>query len=165
MEWECFNIPSMAKKGFGHNGGIDGFNSMLVYVPEENLAVSYISNGMVYPLNDILLGVFAVYLNQPFSIPTFETIAVKAEDLDKYTGVYSSPELPLKITVTKDKTTLFAQATGQPSFPLEATAKDKFKFDTAGVAMEFDTEKNQMTLNRAVGNFYLRKINNLSKVR
>ncbi|MDQ3181021.1 MAG: beta-lactamase family protein [Acidobacteriota bacterium] len=152
-----FQYPVYGKKAFGHNGGIDGFNSMLVYVPEENLAVSYVSNGMVYPINDILLGVFAVYLNQPFSIPTFETITVKAEDLDKYTGVYSSPEVPLKITVTKDKTTLFAQATGQSAFPLEATAKDKFKFDTAGVVVEFDTEKNQMTLKQGSRQFLFTK--------
>lgn len=152
-----FQYPVYGKKGFGHNGGIDGFNSMLVYVPEENLAVAYISNGMVYPINDILLGVFAVYLNQPFSIPTFETIAVKAEDLEKYTGVYSSPDIPLKITITKDKTSLFAQATGQSAFPLEATAKDKFKFDTAGVVMEFDTEKNQLTLKQGGRQFLFTK--------
>lgn len=45
-----------------------------------------------------------------------------------------SQQIPLKITVTKDNKTLVAQATGQPAFPLEATEKDKFKFDQAGVA-------------------------------
>jgi hypothetical protein len=54
--------------------------------------------------------------------------------------------LPLKITVTKEGGRLFAQATEQSAFPLEATAKDKFKFDPAGVIMELDTEKSQMTL-------------------
>jgi hypothetical protein len=112
---------------------------------------------MVYPMNDILLGVFAIYLNKPFSIPTFETITVKTEDLEKYTGVYSSPEVPLKITVTKDKTTLFAQATGQSAFPLEATEKDKFKFDTAGVVIEFNTEKNQLTLKQGGQQFLFTK--------
>jgi D-alanyl-D-alanine carboxypeptidase len=29
---------------------------------------------------------------------------------------------------------------------IEATAPNKFKFDTAGIEMEFDAAKNQMTL-------------------
>ncbi len=152
-----FQYPFGDKKLYGHTGGIDGYNSMLVYQPEEKLSVAYVSNGTVYSVNDILLGVFAVYFNQPFSIPTFETFAVKAEDLDKYTGVYSSAEVPLKITVTKDKTTLVAQATGQSAFPLDATAKDKFKFDAAGVVMEFEPEKNQMTLKQGGRQFTFTK--------
>ncbi|HEX8285247.1 MAG TPA: serine hydrolase domain-containing protein [Pyrinomonadaceae bacterium] len=141
-----FTFPLYDKTLYGHGGGIDGFNSMLVYLPEEKLAVSYISNGMVYPTNNILLGVFDIYANRPFTIPTFESVAVKPEVLDKYLGVYSSPGFPLKITVTRDATALYAQATGQSSFPLEATAPDKFRFDEAGIVMEFDAAKNQMTL-------------------
>ena len=141
-----FPFPLDDKKLYGHTGGIDGFNSMLVYLPEEKLAVAYTSNGMVYPINDIMLGVFASYYNKPFSIPTFESVAVSPEILEKYVGVYSSEGFPLKITVTKDAGTLYAQASGQSAFPLEATAQNKFKFDTAGIVVEFDTAKNQMTL-------------------
>lgn len=152
-----FPYPLGDKKLYGHTGGIDGFNSMLVYLPEEKLSVAYVSNGTVYPINDIMLGVFRIYQNKPFIIPTFEAIAVKSEDLDKYTGVYSSAEMPLKITVTKENGALFAQATGQSAFPLEATAKDKFKFDPAGVVMEFDTEKSQMILMQGGGKYLFTK--------
>jgi CubicO group peptidase (beta-lactamase class C family) len=152
-----FPFPLDGKTLYGHTGGIDGFNSMLVYSPEEKLAVAYASNGMVYPINDILLGAFAVYYNKPFSIPTFETFAVSAEILEKYVGVYSSPGFPLKITVTRDAATLYAQATGQSAFPLEATAADKFKFDTAGVVIEFNAEKNQMTLRQSGREFIFTK--------
>jgi D-alanyl-D-alanine carboxypeptidase len=141
-----FTYPLDGKTVYGHGGGIDGFNSILVYLPEERLAVAYTSNGKVYPPNNILLGVFDIYRNKPFQIPTFESLAVSPEVLDKYVGVYSSPEFPLKITVTRDATTLYAQAAGQSSFPLEATAQDKFKFDPAGIVMEFDAAKNQMVL-------------------
>jgi CubicO group peptidase (beta-lactamase class C family) len=141
-----FPFPLGDKTLYGHTGGIDGFNSMLAYLPEEKLAVAYTSNGMVYPVNDIMLGVFAIYHNRPFSIPTFETVAVSPEILEKYVGIYSSPGFPLKITVTRDAGTLYAQASGQSAFPLEATAADKFKFDRARIVMEFNAEKNQMTL-------------------
>ncbi|MBD0369927.1 MAG: beta-lactamase family protein [Pyrinomonadaceae bacterium] len=141
-----FTYPLDGKTVYGHGGGIDGFNSILVYLPEERLALAYTSNGKVYPPNNIILGVFDIYRNKPFQIPTFESIAVGPEVLDKYVGVYSSPGFPLKITVTRDGATLSAQAAGQSAFPLEATAPDKFKFDPAGIVMEFDAAKNQMIL-------------------
>lgn len=43
-----------------------------------------------------------------------------------------------------------AQATGQPAFPLEATANHIFEFQQAGgVRMEFDAENNTMVLKQA----------------
>lgn len=152
-----FQYPLDGKKAFGHTGGIDGFNSMLIYVPEEKLSIAYISNGTVYPVNDIMLAAFAIYSKQPYEIPNFETVRLKAEDLDKYVGVYSSAEVPIKLTVTKGDGTLFAQATGQSAFPLDATEKDKFKFDAAGIIMEFDTEKKQMTLKQRGGRYLFTK--------
>lgn len=152
-----FPVPLDGKKLYGHNGGIDGFNSMLVHLPEEKLSVAYVSNGMVYPINDILHGVFRIYYYKPFTIPTFEAIQLKSEELDQYVGVYSSSEMPLKITVTKEKTTLFAQATGQSAFPLEAMEKNKFKFDTAGIIIEFITEKKQMIVKQGARQFLYTK--------
>lgn len=152
-----FEYPVFAKKGFGHTGGIDGFNSMLLYLPDEDLAVAYISNGTVYEINEIMLGVLAIYLKRSFSIPTFETIVVKSEDLDKYTGIYSSADFSLKITVRKENDKLFAQATGQGAFPLESFEKDKFKFDGAGIVLEFLPEKNQMILKQGANTILFTK--------
>ncbi|HZK94253.1 MAG TPA: D-alanyl-D-alanine carboxypeptidase, partial [Prolixibacteraceae bacterium] len=87
----------------------------------------------------------------------FTSVSMKTEELDKYLGVYSSTQLPLKITITKDNTSLIAQATGQSSFPLEATEKDKFKFDQAGVVIEFNPDKNEMTLKQNGGVFLFTK--------
>jgi len=148
-----FQIPFYNKKGYGHNGGIDGFASNLAFFPEDNLAIAYCTNGMVYPMNDILIGVLSIYFNKEYKIPSFKTIALKSEELDKYLGVYSTTQLPMKITITKDNATLIAQATDQPSFPLEATEKDKFKFDMAGVIIEFNTAKNELTLKQGDGVF------------
>lgn len=149
-----FQIPFYEKKAYGHNGGIDGFESTLAYFPEDSVAVAYCTNGRVYPVNNILIGVLSIYFNKPYSIPTF---SLKAEDLDKYLGVYSSAQIPLKITVTKNGATLFAQATGQQSFPLDETGKDKFKFDPAGIVIEFNPDKNEMTLKQGGENVVFTK--------
>jgi CubicO group peptidase (beta-lactamase class C family) len=152
-----FQMPFYTKRAYGHNGGIDGFASNLAYFPEDSIAVAYCTNGQVYPLNDILIGILSVCFNKDYSIPTFNVIFLKSADLNKYLGVYSSTQIPLKITITKDSIVLIAQATGQSSFPLEATEKDKFKFDQAGIKMEFNTEKNEMTLKQGGGNYLFTK--------
>jgi len=118
---------------YGYTGGIDNFGSWLVYLPEEKLAVAYTSNAKVYPVANIVDGVFDIYWNKPFTIPTFESIAISPEVLEKYVGVYSIPGAPVKFTVTRDDATLFVQMPGQSAVPLEATAQDKFKIESAGI--------------------------------
>ena len=108
-------------------------------------------------MNDILIGALSIYFDMDYSIPTFTVIAVKPEELDKYRGVYSSPQFPLKITIAKEGSTLTGQATGQSSFPLEATEKDKFEFQQAGIVIEFNTTKSELTLKQGGRNFVLKK--------
>lgn len=83
--------------------------------------------------------------------------AVKPADLDKYLGVYATKQIPIKIEIIKEGTTLMAQATGQDSFPLTATTKDTFTFAMAGVELIFDTVKNEMTLKQGGGVYVFTK--------
>lgn len=152
-----FQIPFHTKKAYGHNGGIDGFGSNLAYFPEDSLAIAYCTNGQVYPMNNILIGILSICFNKDYLLPAFKTISLKTDELDKYIGLYASSQLPLKITVTKDKVTLMAQATGQSAFPLTAFEKDKFKFEQAGVVMEFNPDKNEFVLKQGGGVFTFTK--------
>ena len=151
--------PIGGKTFYGHSGGMDGFRSLLLYLPEEKLSLAYTSNGVNYPLNDLVSGVFDIYWNKPFEIPTFETVAVSPEVLDKYVGVYSSPEVPFKLTITRDKSTLVAQPTGQPASSLEAIAENKFKLESRGAVLEFDAAKTQLTFKRGGRNVLFTKEN------
>jgi hypothetical protein len=63
----------------------------------------------------------------------------------------------LKIIITKENNTLKAQATGQSAFPLEPSDIDKFKFDLAGIVMEFNPKENTMTLKQGGGQFLFTK--------
>lgn len=145
------------KKGFGHNGGIDLFTSVLTYFPDDKLAIAYCSNGDLYGTDKIKNDALHIYFNDPFTVPEFKTITLKTEDLDKYLGVYSSTQLPLKITITKDNNTLKAQATGQGQFSLDALGADKFGFDAAGIVMEFEPAKSQFTLKQGGGTYLFTK--------
>lgn len=141
-------VPFNEMKGYGHTGGIDGFQSNAFYFPEQKISISVISNGVVFPLNDIIVGGLSIFFGKDYSLPKFKDaiITLKTEELDKYLGTYSSPLLPIKITISRNGCCLVAQGTGQPSFPLECFEKDKFKFDQAHVKMEFTPDENKMIL-------------------
>lgn len=139
------------KTFYGGTGGGDNYGSWLVYQPEEKLAVAYTTNAKIYPVANIVSGVIDIYYNRPFTIPALESIAVSPEVLDKYVGVYSSPDAPMKWTITRDGGTLFFQPPGaQSGVPLEATAENKFQIEGAAT-FEFDAAKNQMTIKRRGG--------------
>ena len=65
----------------------------------------------------------------------------------------SLPEIPIKISITKDSLSLIGQATGQPSFTLETIGKDSFEFSPAGVEIQFIPEKNLLILKQGGGEF------------
>ncbi|MBF4505641.1 beta-lactamase family protein [Flavobacterium sp. JLP] len=150
-------FPYFERKSYGHNGSIDGFRAILGYFPEEKLALSITSNGMGYDNNNILLCALSSYFHKPFSMPTFSNVAVTPETLDLYSGTYGSSQIPLKISISKKDNTLIAKATGQPSFPLEATAVNIFKFDAAGVVLEFNAGKKEMILKQGGKEFLFSK--------
>lgn len=141
-----FQIPFHKSIGFGHTGGIDGFSSVYSYFADDKISYALISNGTNINDNNISIAVLSAVYDKPYEIPIFTTYNVTSEDLDKYLGVYASNEIPLKITITKDGNYLIAQGTGQPAFTLEATEKDIFKFDQAGVKFEFNPAEKTMIL-------------------
>ena len=91
------------------------------------------------------------YVKEEFKTPN---VAIGDENLDKYLGVYSSVQIPLKLTITKVNGQLFGQATGQTSFPLEAIEQDKFKFEMAGIIMEFNPTDKKMVFKQGGGVYH-----------
>ena len=141
-----FQIPFYKSVGYGHTGGIDGFSSIYSYFSDDKISYALISNGTNINNNDISIAVLSAIYDKPYEIPVFTTFTLTSEDLDKYLGVYASKQIPMKITISKDGNTLIAQGTGQPAFPIEATEKDKFKFDQAGAKFEFNLTAKTMIL-------------------
>jgi len=145
-----FQIPFYERKAFGHTGGIDAFQTASAYFPDENFAISFISNGVVMPRNDIMIGALSIFFGRDYTLPDFKPpLLLSSKDLDKYLGTYSTPTFPLKITISKKENVLMGQATGQPAFPLDPYEVDKFKFDAAGIKLEFIPAENKMILRQA----------------
>lgn len=142
---------------YGHTGGSSTSGAWLAYFPDEKLALAYTTNAKIYPVRNIVTGVFDIYWNRPFQIPTFDAFTVSPEILDRYVGVYTIAGTPARMTVTRDGATLYIKAGAEGAgVPLEATAEDKFKIDP-GVVFEFDAAKGQLTIKRPNGDRVFKK--------
>jgi D-alanyl-D-alanine carboxypeptidase len=150
-------VPFYSHTGYGHGGDTYGTHTLVADFTDDKLVVAYCINGEAYPHNDVAIGILSICYNAKYEIPAFKTITIPNEILNKYTGVYSSAQIPLKITVTTSGTGLLIQATGQPAFAMDAMRNDVFKNDAIGVAVEFNASKNEMTLKQGGGNFLFRK--------
>jgi len=53
-------FPFGERVAYGHHGNIDGYFSMLQYFPDDKLAVSYCSNGLMIPITDLINGVLKI---------------------------------------------------------------------------------------------------------
>ena len=141
-----FQVPFYSSIGFGHTGGIDGFRSVYSYFEDEKISYALTSNGTNMNNNDISIAVLSAVFNKPYQIPVYTKYALTSEELDKYLGVYATKQMPLKITVTKNKNTLIIQVTGQQAFVVQATEKDKFTLDQVGAKFNFNPIKKTMVL-------------------
>lgn len=141
-----FIFPFNEKRGLGHSGAIDAFHTILIYFEKDELAIAFCTNGERYELNDAMIGILSIYFGRPFEVPDFEAMKKTDPELEKYLGLYTSKQIPLKITIKNKGKQLFGQASGQSEFPLTQIGEHTFKFDAAGVEMVFDPEKNGMIM-------------------
>ncbi len=152
-----FPVPFYKSIGYGHTGSIDGFNSVFTHFPDEKISYALVSNGSNYNINDISIAVLSAVYNKPYEIPTFTNYNITSEDLDVYLGVYTSEQITLKITITKNENTLIVQGTGQPAIPFDPIAKNKFKSDMVGAKIEFNPSNKTMILFQGGGQITFKK--------
>lgn len=148
-------LPFGERKFYGHTGGIEGFRSVIGYYPAEKLGISLIVNGDNFNRNDIMIGVLSIYYKMPYQFPNLVTIKVKPEILNGYSGVYSSKQLPIKITIRNKNGEMEAQGTGQNAFMLNAIDESTFVFDAASIKLLFKDDK--MTLKQGGAEYLFTK--------
>lgn len=69
-------IPFYDTFAYGHNGGIDGFQSNISYFPKEDVTFAFTGNGLDYSMNDILIGTWSIYFGRDFEIPDFDQTTI-----------------------------------------------------------------------------------------
>jgi len=149
-----FELSFSNKTGFWIEGGLRGFRSWLAYFPESNTSVALTANGINFDLMDVIDTALKAAFNKPFEIPEIETYHVTDEDLDKYTGVYSSEVLPVKMYITKVNNTLYRQLGGGDPIPMEPFSEDTFEIAAYKTLLEFSPSEKTIRFNQR-GNVYI----------
>lgn len=144
-------FPFGERKFFGHNGKIEGFEAIMGYYKQDDMTISLISNGVNFSQNDIMLGILSIYYKSPFRFPIFETL--NPEKIKDYVGNYVSKDIALKVAIFEKNGALFAQATGQPEFPLTYASEDLFYFQAGGIEIDFTKESFVLKQGRNKFNF------------
>lgn len=132
--------PSPATFGqrrIAHSGGINGFSSMIIRVPDQQVTAIVLSNNMSVNAGAVARDLLAVYFGQPYTVPTERrVVTVSPAVLDAYPGRYElAPNFV--ITVTKEADRLMAQATGQGKFELFSESDTRFFAKVTELSMTF----------------------------
>jgi hypothetical protein len=129
-----------------HGGGIEGFNTSLIYVPEKRLCVVVLANvngavpgQMGGQLLDVALGKAVVLASERKPVP------ITAVELAKFVGVYDlTPTFALTIAQAGDGLTV--QGSGQPALPMMyqgvQDGHPRFFLTQVGAEIEFVPDPN-----------------------
>ncbi len=112
---------------FEHGGGVPGFNSELLRVPDQRLVVVVLSNVLGHPPGPAVLAyrVTMKALGKP--VEERKAVGLDPATLDGYVGVYRFDEATSR-TITREGNQLFSQRTGGGRHEILAASRDDFFF-------------------------------------
>jgi len=128
-------------KVIDHNGGIEGFSTMLAYYPEDKITVVVLANLTGTPApGEIATKLGALAHGEDVSLVSErKEISVSPGILSKYVGTYSmAPGVNMMITLAGDQLT--GQMSGQGKLPLFAESESAFFLKVVDAQIEFGTD-------------------------
>lgn len=135
-------ITENGRTRFEHGGAIDGFNTNLVYYPDEKLTVVVLANlngtapAMMSPqLASVTHGDKIVLSSERTEVTVAPAI------LAKYVGVYELAP-GFNLTVTLEGSQLMTQGTAQPTIPVYAESETTFFPKAVDALIEFLSDAN-----------------------
>jgi CubicO group peptidase (beta-lactamase class C family) len=119
-----------------HGGGIFGYVSFLMRVPEEGLVVAILSNNdsTTTPPDALALRIAAKALGKP--LEERKALALDAATLDEYVGVFRFDKETTR-TITREGSKLFAQRSGGEKHEILASARDEFFYQVTDARLHF----------------------------
>jgi CubicO group peptidase (beta-lactamase class C family) len=133
------------RKMISHNGGIEGFNTLLAYYPDDKLVVAVLANLNGPAAGDLGAKLAQAAHGEKVVLPTErKEITVSPEILKQYVGTYElTPKFSIVITLEDGQ--LMSQATNQQKLPLFAESETMFFLKVVDAQIEF--VKNDKVIN------------------
>ena len=134
------------KLSYEHGGGIFGFLSMGIYVPEDEVYVAVLSNCTCQSPDQAALRMAALASGVAME---FDKIEVSEQDLQEYIGVYDIEDSEDKRVFTVTDGLLYSQRAGGQLFQLIPYEKDKFYYETL-TTVAFDRDDTDKIIGQTV---------------
>lgn len=124
-------------KVINHGGGIEGFNTSLVYYPDDKVTVVVLANLNGNAPEAIAMRLGAVMHGEKVELPSErKEITLAPTVLGQYVGTYQlAPKIDMMITVADGQ--LISQVSGQNKVPLFAESETKFFPKVIDAEIEF----------------------------
>ena len=137
-----WSVPTVSPQTFGrrqvnHGGGINGFSTMIIRLPDDNVTSIVLANNQQAPSGAIARDLLAIFFSQRYPIPVDRTVATVDPKLyDTYIGRYQlTPTFIL--TVTREGDRLFCQATGQGKNEIFPESETRFFLQVVDAQLTF----------------------------
>lgn len=142
-----FNRPAHA-----HSGGIFGFTTNIIRLPEQKLVTIVLSNNTSSASGKIGRDLAAIFLGEKFDMPKPRpTVKLPSESLDRYLGKFALAPTAI-MTVTRIGDQLLTELTGQRAIEIYPESPDTFfpKVVDATITFRFgpDGKATGLTLNQ-----------------
>jgi len=126
------------KRSIEHGGGIFGYATQGVYVPDEDIYVIVLTNANGNSPQDITLKMAAMVMDTP--MPQMEqAVTLSRKQLERWTGTYAFNDNVLRF-VTLENDRLYSQREGSDKLALYPIAKNQFYFEDSFTNYTFSME-------------------------
>lgn len=145
------------RKCIRHEGGIFGFNSVLLWLPDEDAHVAVVSNGEALPSDR--LGNELCYVALGIERAPVKDEPTTPELRARLAGNFQLEGAPMEARVFEEGERLKCQATGQDAFGLKWQGGQEFRADFDGdVRIVFDADAQGFTLHQGGGSIHAARL-------
>ncbi|HSO77847.1 MAG TPA: serine hydrolase, partial [Bacteroidales bacterium] len=116
-----------------HGGGINGFLTNAIYLPQEDVFVALFSNSTTKAPDFTSQKMAALAIGKPLII---NKVILTETELDEFAGIYTDEE-EKEVTVSREGTDLFVMRSGGQSRKAFPAGKDKFFFEDSFTTVTF----------------------------
>lgn len=134
---------------YASEGGIDGFQSMLVHIPATQTTIALTANALDFSKMRIMLSALAVSHGKPIMLPKFTKIELTEAEAKQYEGEYACDQVPYKL-IFKAKGNVLMGAPEQSNLrELTPIKQHQFSLEALGVTLEFYPETGVLRFTQA----------------
>lgn len=123
-------------KSIQHVGGIFGYTTMGIYLPEEKIFVSGLTNCDCKDITGVTTRIAAMAIGKPFPDKK-DAISLSEDDLKKWVGAYQFDDNVVRY-VTFENGQLYSQREGSTKLGIYPMSKSNFIFESGTTSYDFD---------------------------